>query len=162
MACSSPELPQSTETVTQSQAIGNDDLSAVYKAYLDLKDALVATDGKTAQAKAQVLFEALEDVPVDYSAVWTQQMGELVGQAEAIAGTKDIKTQRAAFDKLSAGMIVLAEAHPVEDLDLYQQHCPMAFDNRGADWLSGQKQIANPYYGDMMLRCGSLKGQLSD
>ena len=39
---------------------------------------------------------------------------------------------------------------------LYVIRCSMAFDNRGADWLSDNKEIRNPYYGASMLKCGEL------
>ena len=32
----------------------------------------------------------------------------------------------------------------------------MANDNNGADWISKEKEIKNPYYGDEMLTCGSI------
>ena len=34
-------------------------------------------------------------------------------------------------------------------------HCPMAFDNKGADWLQGTGSIRNPYFGADMLSCGA-------
>jgi hypothetical protein len=41
----------------------------------------------------------------------------------------------------------------------------MAFDDQGADWLSAEEQIRNPYFGDKMLKCGlveqDLKGAIS-
>jgi len=37
---------------------------------------------------------------------------------------------------------------------IYFQHCPMANDGKGADWLSKDKDIKNPYYGNQMLTCG--------
>jgi Cu(I)/Ag(I) efflux system membrane fusion protein len=40
---------------------------------------------------------------------------------------------------------------------VYSQFCPMADNNNGADWLSLEKQISNPYFGDKMLRCGRTK-----
>jgi hypothetical protein len=40
---------------------------------------------------------------------------------------------------------------------LYLEYCPMANNNEGAFWLSNEKQIKNPYFGDMMLTCGSVK-----
>ena len=40
---------------------------------------------------------------------------------------------------------------------LYLEYCPMANNNEGAYWLSNEKQIKNPYFGDMMLKCGSVK-----
>ena len=29
--------------------------------------------------------------------------------------------------------------------------------DQGASWLSTTKEVLNPYYGDMMLRCGEMK-----
>ena len=36
-------------------------------------------------------------------------------------------------------------------------HCPMAFDDAGADWLQSGETTANPYFGARMFRCGSQK-----
>ena len=38
----------------------------------------------------------------------------------------------------------------------------MAFDNEGADWIASEKQIRNPYFGDKMMKCGSVKLSLSE
>jgi Cu(I)/Ag(I) efflux system membrane fusion protein len=35
--------------------------------------------------------------------------------------------------------------------------CPMADNNSGAWWIQKKGQIANPYFGASMLRCGSFK-----
>ena len=43
---------------------------------------------------------------------------------------------------------------------LYLMHCPMAFDNTGADWLQRDKTLVNPYFGASMLHCGSIKKEL--
>jgi len=32
----------------------------------------------------------------------------------------------------------------------------MADDNKGADWLSLEKEIRNPYFGSGMLTCGEV------
>lgn len=40
---------------------------------------------------------------------------------------------------------------------LYQQHCPMYNEGKGAIWISEIKEIKNPYYGEEMLTCGSVK-----
>ncbi|MGM0600122.1 MAG: heavy metal-binding domain-containing protein, partial [Candidatus Rifleibacteriota bacterium] len=40
---------------------------------------------------------------------------------------------------------------------IYEEHCPMAFDNKGANWLQAESELANPYYGAMMLRCGETR-----
>ena len=40
--------------------------------------------------------------------------------------------------------------------------CPMAFDNQGATWLQNTNLLANPYFGEMMLRCGSVDAVISN
>jgi hypothetical protein len=40
---------------------------------------------------------------------------------------------------------------------LFVEYCPMANNNEGGFWLSNEKEIKNPYFGDMMLKCGSVK-----
>ena len=37
---------------------------------------------------------------------------------------------------------------------VYYQFCPMANDGKGANWLSKENAVKNPYYGSMMLSCG--------
>ncbi len=36
----------------------------------------------------------------------------------------------------------------------------MANNEKGVYWLSIQKQIANPYFGDMMFRCAETKDSI--
>jgi hypothetical protein len=39
---------------------------------------------------------------------------------------------------------------------LFLSHCPMV-PGGGGDWLAANEQIANPYFGSQMLRCGTVK-----
>ena len=40
------------------------------------------------------------------------------------------------------------------EVPVYFQHCPMYNDGKGANWLSKENAVKNPYYGSMMLTCG--------
>jgi hypothetical protein len=40
---------------------------------------------------------------------------------------------------------------------VYYDHCPMAFNNKGANWLSESAAIKNPYMGTKMPGCGSVE-----
>jgi Cu(I)/Ag(I) efflux system membrane fusion protein len=40
---------------------------------------------------------------------------------------------------------------------LLVMHCPMVYDDRGADWIQAAEPLQNPYYGAMMLKCGEIK-----
>jgi Cu(I)/Ag(I) efflux system membrane fusion protein len=44
---------------------------------------------------------------------------------------------------------------------LFVQHCPMADNDRGADWLSLSREIRNPYYGEAMLTCGEVSKEIN-
>ncbi|MFG0254296.1 MAG: hypothetical protein ACF787_04260, partial [Rhodopirellula sp. JB053] len=39
------------------------------------------------------------------------------------------------------------------DAALYELHCPMAFEGRGASWIQSDVAVRNPYYGPSMLKC---------
>jgi hypothetical protein len=36
----------------------------------------------------------------------------------------------------------------------------MAFNNKGAYWISSSKDILNPYFGDKMLKCGRVDSEV--
>ncbi len=134
-------------------------LATVYSSYFQLKDALVKSDGVTASAKAKDLAKALKDVPMDKMdntehTVWMKVLPELQEDTQHIADTKDIKHQREHFATLSAKMYEVVKAFDTEEV-IYYQKCPMYNDGKGANWLSKDSAIKNPYYGSSMLTCGS-------
>ena len=143
-------------------------------AYLGVKDALVATDGDKAKAQAITLATALKNVKAaSLSAVDQKAMAMAKTQATAISKTTDVDTQREAFELLSSSMITLAKAtKPAKrtarsgrsagavPAPTFVQYCPMAANGKGAFWLSDKKEVRNPYYGDKMLKCGSVKEEI--
>jgi hypothetical protein len=71
-----------------------------------------------------------------------------------------IDHQREHFEDLSKDVNDLI-ALVGTDKTLYQDFCPMAFNNKGATWLSETKEINNPYFGSKMLKCGSIQKQIN-
>jgi hypothetical protein len=57
-------------------------------------------------------------------------------------------------------LINTLQAFGTEGKAFYQLHCPMVANNKGADWISAEKEIKNPYFGDKMMGCGIVKGEL--
>lgn len=133
-------------------------LTAVFDNYFSLKDALVKTDATIASAKAKDLQTAInavkmEKLPKDVHAVWMKVLNDLKEDAEHINGTKDIAHQRNHFMSLSTNIYALIKiAKPAETV--YYQFCPMANEGKGANWLSKESGVRNPYYGSQMLTCG--------
>ena len=39
----------------------------------------------------------------------------------------------------------------------YVQFCPMANSDKGANWLSKENKVVNPYFGASMIKCGEVK-----
>ena len=70
------------------------------------------------------------------------------------AADQDVAKQRSAFAALSEGIYTLAKVSK-QDTPVYYQHCPMYNGGKGANWLSKENEVKNPYYGSQMLTCGS-------
>ena len=135
-------------------------LKAVFDNYFLLKDALVKTDGNTASAKGAVLFTALNAVEMgklkmEEHTVWMKVEKALKADAQHIKENKDTEDQRKSFISLSKNMYELIKAAKLAET-VYYQFCPMANDGKGANWLSKESAIKNPYYGSQMLTCGKI------
>ncbi|MBE7179361.1 MAG: DUF3347 domain-containing protein, partial [Mucilaginibacter polytrichastri] len=62
--------------------------------------------------------------------------------------------QRDHFATLSKSVYALVKVSQVKT-PVYYQRCPMASSGKGANWLSREKEIRNPYFGSQMMECGS-------
>ncbi|MFT5233091.1 MAG: hypothetical protein ACI9UQ_001121 [Candidatus Krumholzibacteriia bacterium] len=75
---------------------------------------------------------------------------ELAASATAFAKAKDIEAARKSFAPLSSAMVSYRNMMTGEVPNV--AYCPMVKES----WLQNGKNIANPYYGSKMLRCGSI------
>lgn len=134
---------------TEAQAKFKDDkLGAAFAHYIHLKDALVASDAAGAQKAAGELQKSLASVTGAKKAV---------DAASKVSSVSDLEDQRTAFASLSNEMTALVKNGKLTSGSLYVEYCPMANNNEGGFWLSNEKQIKNPYFGNAMLKCGSVK-----
>jgi hypothetical protein len=128
----------------------NEALGQVYQHYLNIKTALVNSKSEEAQTAAKELTKALSNV---------EGNGKALSAAKEIAQTDNLDSQRNNFQDLSAGVEILLDG-AVASGEIYKQFCPMAFDGKGGYWLSASKEVRNPYYGDKMLKCGSVRATI--
>ena len=112
------------------------------------------TNGAAASAAAAKLIETLGDIQ-------DKLIADIRFDAEHIEETKTASHQRDHFNSLSDNVYTLIKSTQGNKDEIYRQYCPMAFDNKGAFWLSAEKEVNNPYFGDMMLHCGSVKETLA-
>jgi Protein of unknown function (DUF3347) len=123
-------------------------LGAAYEHYVHLKDALVASKSDEAKKGAGELQKALKEVKGSATAMEA---------TVKVANAPNLVEQRKAFSTLSNEMATLVKGGKLSMGMLYLEYCPMANNNAGAYWLSNEKEIKNPYFGDKMLKCGSVK-----
>jgi hypothetical protein len=95
----------------------------------------------------------MDKLEMDVHVVWMKVVEALKDDAKNIADNKDVKQQRDQFIRLSKDIYSLIKVSKYET-PVYYQFCPMANDGKGANWLSKENAIKNPYYGSMMLSCG--------
>ncbi|MBK8444501.1 MAG: DUF3347 domain-containing protein [Sphingobacteriales bacterium] len=134
------------------------ELKPVFDNYFALKDALVKTDKSEASLKAKDLLKAvntvkMEKLSVDEHGVFMKVLDNLKSNIEKISTTANIEDQRKFFMNLSVSFYDLVKVSHLEN-PVYYQHCPMANDGKGANWLSKENNIRNPYFGSQMLTCG--------
>ena len=75
---------------------------------------------------------------------------------------KDIKEMRKSFERISNVMIAMTKSFKPLKESSYIQFCPMANSDKGANWLSKENKVVNPYFGSKMLKCGEIKSEITN
>ncbi|MEP2774009.1 MAG: DUF3347 domain-containing protein [Fulvivirga sp.] len=137
------EMGQEMEPMFKDKGLG-----VAYGHYILLKETLVASQTNEAKKAATKLEESLEEVGKSQKAKT---------EAAKVVSATTLDGLRKAFASLSNEMTSLVKSGKLTMGEVYLEYCPMANNNAGAYWLSNQKEIKNPYFGDKMLKCGSVK-----
>ncbi|NEV94434.1 DUF3347 domain-containing protein [Psychroflexus sediminis] len=133
------EMSQNMDLEFKDQQLGE-----AFEHYIHLKEALVASKTEVAKKAAGKLEASLENV----------NGGETAKTAVTkFSSSTGLEEQREAFKGLSLEMLSLVKAGELSKGEVYLEYCPMA----KASWLSTSQEIRNPYYGDKMLKCGTVK-----
>lgn len=133
-------------------------LDLIYDHYFSLKDALINSDAKDASSKAKEFILSItkvksEKLNVAEYDVWIKVKNNLNDDALHISNSLKIEQQRDYFISFSNNIYNLIKVSK-QTTPTYFQHCPMANGGNGADWLSKESKIRNPYFGSQMLTCG--------
>ncbi len=145
-----------SEGNNQTKTEETSSLQALFSSYFDLKDAFVQSDATLISNKGAALVTKIASIDMtklkeDQHSVWMKINQHMTDVSTDISKSDKIDTQRTKFNELSQDFYQLAKVAHLE-YEIYFQHCPM-FHN-GADWLSKDSQIKNPFYGSQMLTCG--------
>ncbi len=113
-------------------------VTALFENYVSAQEALAADDLVTAKNAFRLLAD--ETNP------------ELQALAKQLAESSSLEEARSKFKPLSEKVV---------ELDLPKGYsvvrCPMADEGQGARWVQKDGEIANPYFGEEMLKCGSVE-----
>jgi Cu(I)/Ag(I) efflux system membrane fusion protein len=138
-------------------------LWAIVEKYVPLQRALAGDDRQGSTATAGEVLESISAVDMglvtgEAHDLWMASAARMKTASEKIKGAEGIEPMRRAFETLSNELIVVAGQFGIPQGNvLYRIHCPMAFDNKGADWLQLDEDVLNPYFGASMLKCGEVK-----
>ncbi len=136
------------------------ELELVWARYNELHASFAGDDvarAKVASSELRKATEALGEAELAEAGreVWGKFVATVSDATREIEKASEINAARAQFEKIS-----LASEEALRVLGsttaMHVMHCPMAFDGRGARWLQSSKELLNPYFGDAMLRCGSI------
>lgn len=142
-------------------------LSPLIPAYLAIGQALAADDLGTAMQRIADLQQAVSAIsPKSLSGNaaerWTLEQSSMSKITSRMFQANDLAAMRSAFALLSDELLVLHRTFSFStNNQLFELHCPMAFDGRGASWIQSENVVRNPYYGASMLKCADKVEPLS-
>lgn len=135
------------------------DLARVWEKYLAVSQALSndnmpETDEYLIPLETTVVTVNADELNDEAKQAWARERKNLEKLISQLRSAQDIKTVRAAFLPLSQEIGVLAKTFGFgEPGPIFEVHCPMAFQGKGAVWYQDNEQVRNPYFGSTMLKC---------
>ncbi|MHC4882229.1 MAG: efflux RND transporter periplasmic adaptor subunit [Planctomycetota bacterium] len=142
-------------------------IGSLVESYYNIQRSLAADDVQASNDAFQKTLNSLKSVDMtllsgeDHDG-WMDKASQLNTILTDGLPTDDIQILREKFHQLSQALIQIIQQFGVSGTKtVYILRCPMAFDNAGASWLQDNKDVSNPYFGDMMLKCGSVEDMIS-
>jgi len=136
-------------------------INEVLSHYFHVKHALTKDDAVEAKNGATMLLQVISQfdnslLSAEQKPEYTKHITAIKEHADGIVKSADIDAERMHFSELSTHLHELVKAFGASK-KIYYDHCPMAFNNKGANWLNDVAAIQNPYLGAKMPDCGSVE-----
>lgn len=137
-------------------------LSGILPPYFQLSQALFSGNTEAVRSATSRVTKYLGEVDMSILSgpshmVWMKTQSQLSNNLATLSAASNLAAQRQAFGELSKVMVqTITQFGPFGETTVYQMHCSMALKGQGADWLSPQTEIWNPYFGDDMPNCGEM------
>lgn len=140
--------------------------AAVFDHYLALVKSLADDAFDPSRDAVRSLHDALAELDPDaldeqQRRAWDALERELHSPLHAMIQADDIEGVRLHLEALTDYTALMVEVFAARHAGpVYRVHCPMAFDDAGADWLQDHDQVANAYFGAVMFRCGEVTDKI--
>lgn len=162
----SDESPKKGAQLTEIPDHFRQQIEEIYSYYFAIQQALSHDQLETAIRSSADLQKALQKIdmkalPADIHQSWMPIFSQVNKASRELGDSKNISTARQNFYALSNAILEMSHRYGSSTHRLLVYHCPMAFDNKGADWLQNKEGTENPYFGSAMFTCGSLTADLT-
>ena len=161
---------------SQQSAAFNQSFDKLLNSYYALKDGLVDYDTSKANAASRDLAryaDSLQIAEIQHDSTGAiketakNYAGTITGSALGLIGETALEQKKREFQMISDAMYDLVRTVKYDRQKIYHQHCPMAFGEEEAYWISNTAEIVNPYLGKHhpkykagMLHCGDITDSL--
>lgn len=151
----------------------NTSIERAMGAYHNIKNSFVDADTARVKNFTREFIHLMDSIPLaelktDSAMIFetaSATVSDIKSNAQSLLQQTDITEMRKDFSSVTEQLYpAFFKSINYEGEKLYLQHCPMAFDgNKGANWISNQVEIVNPYLGKnhpkykgTMLHCGEI------
>jgi hypothetical protein len=158
-------VPEGAPLTTQgnNSDIVNYGIVGIVNEYYAIKDAFVLENDAIINQHALAMQKGIDTL--DLKSVQgtnlekdknTQLISEIVAALKTLLNEKEIDAKRKPFQTISDKLYDLIKSVRFDKQIIYLEHCPMAFNQTGANWLSNTPDIKNPYIPKKMIDCGEV------
>jgi len=140
-------------------------LNVVLNNYFSIQKALAKDAPEDVSKHAKLIKNELVNVDMQLlkghaHMVWMEHLKNLQAIVENLLSESTLEKQREVFLMLSDQLLQTILVFSPNTKTIYKAFCSMAFNNQGAFWLQDSEEIVNPYFGEMMLRCGEINSKI--
>lgn len=161
-------LPEAAGFADSVPSSFGEELRPLIQGYFDMVTAMAGDEQEAARSGLEALAKSLGEIGKhrlegEAHGAWMKRYESLDGLAERMGEAEDLDGMRAHLHALSLEVEKIAASFGAGKLSaMYRVYCPMAHDNEGGIWLQDDETVSNAYFGQSMLRCGEVVGELKE
>lgn len=164
---SKPTAPAAIKTASRNSEAFNQAFGKLMSDYYGLRDAFITENDTSIVLAAKRLAADADSLHTEQASADREHLDTAATYAQGISaeikgllGEQTLEEKRKAFYMTGEQVYGLVQAVHYDRQVVYRDHCPMAFNDEGANWLSNTPEIRNPYFPKKMPDCGEIKDSI--